>query len=186
MQTGGSWAPDPGFGSYNTAVDTRSLSISLFQPANGSSSFNAYTNPTTNVALLYYENSSGKVSALLYRLFTVGDQHSGSSSQDQWVDITSQESKELPHEFRNAPGFNYSNSFFETGPNHNTTFSHTLYETDPIVVYSTPFTSSDLTPERCFTRHLTHCRVPHPLSLGAAFSALSTILALPALGISVC
>lgn len=67
---------------------------------------------------------------------------SETSSHNQWVDITSQESAALPHEFLNAPGFNYSNSFYEYGSNHNTTFSHTLYDTDPIAVYSTPFTSA--------------------------------------------
>ena len=139
----GSWAPDPYFGNYSTAVDTRSLSISVFPAANGSSSFNPDTNSTTNVALLYYENSNGKVSALLHRLLTEGNQYSGWSSQDQWVDITSQESQKLPQEFRNAPGFSYSNSLYEFGSNHNATlFSHTLYEADPTAVYSTPFSSA--------------------------------------------
>lgn len=139
-----SWASDPIFGNYSTAVDTRSLSISLSPAPNASStpsSFNAYTNSTTNVALLYYENTKGEVSALLHRLLTFGDKQS-SSQQDQWIDITNQESKALPREFRNAPGFIYSNSFYDTGPNHNTTFSHTLHETDPIAVYSTPFAST--------------------------------------------
>ena len=125
------------FGNYSTAVDTRSLSIGLFPSANESFSFNPSTNSTGNVALLYYENTDGKVSALLQRLQTFGD-----IQQDQWIDVTSQESDELPHEFRNAPGFNYSNSFYQIGSTHNTTFSHTLYEADPIAVYGTPFTST--------------------------------------------
>ena len=36
---------------------------------------------------------------------------------------------------------NFLNDYSST-PSHNTTFSHTLYETDPIIVYSTPFTSA--------------------------------------------
>lgn len=136
-----SWAPDSTFGNYSTTVDTRSLSITLFPIANESSSFNASTNSTSNVALLYYENTNGKVSALLHRLLTVEDQQS-SSPQDQWVDITSQPSKTLPPEFQNAPDFTYSAAFANLESNHNTTFSHTLYDIDPILVYGAPFTST--------------------------------------------
>ena len=101
-----SWAQDPDFRKYSTAMDTRSLSISLIPDASNSSDLNASKNSTTNVALLYYENPNGKVSALLHRhleLFAEGSA-AGSSSQEQWIDITSQESKALAKEFRNAPG----------------------------------------------------------------------------------
>ncbi len=125
-------------------MDTRSLSISFF-PAANQSSFNLEKDSTNNIALLYYENQNGKVSALLHRLINEFIEDSGVgglSSQDQWIDITSQESKALPHEFSNAPGLNYSDSFYQYGSNHNFTFSHTLYEADPIIVYSTPFSSA--------------------------------------------
>ncbi len=121
-------------------MDTRSLSISFFPAANQSSSLNLEKDSTNNLALLYYENPNGKVSALLHRLI---NEVSGLSSQDQWIDITSQESKALPQEFSNAPGFNYSNSLYhQFGLNLNATFSNTLYEVDPIIVYSTPFSSA--------------------------------------------
>lgn len=124
-------------------MDTRSLSIALLPRANDSSNLNN-ENSTTNTALLYYENPNGKVSALLYRLPTVLTEtpDGGRYPLDQWIDITSQESKALPNEFRNAPGFNYSNSFDALSGFENVTFSHTLYEADPIAVYSTPFCST--------------------------------------------
>lgn len=120
-----SWIPDPSFGSYSTAVDTRSLSVSMFPDANTSSNLDPNGNSSANVALLYYEKPNGKVSALLHRSILFY-----SPFQDQWLDITSQESKDLSHEFRNTPGFNYSDS---------NAASHTLYEADPNTVYSTPF-----------------------------------------------
>ena len=140
-----SWAQDPDFRKYSTAMDTRSLSISLIPDASNSSDLNASKNSTTNVALLYYENPNGKVSALLHRhleLFAE-DPAAGSSSQEQWIDITSQESKALAKEFRNAPGFNYSNTLYKTyNDTTPTMFSHTLYEADPTAVYGTPFFSA--------------------------------------------
>ena len=139
----GSWFPDAQFGNYSTAVDTRSLSISLFPTANTSSSFNIGENSTTNVALLFYENPNGKVSALLHRFINVvsEDPQGGESQQDQWIDITSQESQALPNEFRNPPGFNYSNTLYKLS-GYNTTFSRTLHKADPIAVYNTPFASA--------------------------------------------
>ena len=131
-----SWAPDSSFGNYSTTVDTRSLSISLLPGLNASFTL-SLTNLTANVALLYYENPNGNVSALLYRVSEIPVSKSGLDLRDRWVDITSQESKALPPEFRNAPGFNYSNILGENG-----TFSHTLYEADPNAVHSTPFSSA--------------------------------------------
>ena len=138
----GSWVPDGYFGNYSTAVETRSLSISLFPTANTSSNFNLDEISTTNAALLFYEKPNGKISALLHRLMNIdfGPQ-GGESQQDQWIDITSQESEGLPNEFRNAPGFNYRNSLYKYFP-YNTTFSKTLYEADPLAVYNTPFFSA--------------------------------------------
>ena len=106
-------------------MDARSLSITPI--GNGSSD--------TNSALLYYENPNGNVSALLRR---------GSfQEQFQWVDITSQQSKSLPNEFRNAPGLNADNDtdlpekVFGEGFKD----SKTLYESNTDAIFSTPFTS---------------------------------------------
>ena len=132
-------------GQYRGAEDTRSLSISLFSVTKNSSDSAIFGNSATNVALLYYENPNGKVSALLHRHleFFAEDPAAGSSSQEQWIDITSQESKALANEFRNAPGFNYSNTLYKTYSDTNpTVFSHTLYEAEPTAVYGTPFFSS--------------------------------------------
>lgn len=54
------------------------------------------SNETSTGTLLYYENPTGKVSALSENLVFNGD--------DEWVDITSQESKSLPESYRNTPG----------------------------------------------------------------------------------
>ena len=124
-----SWIPNPGFGpefgSYSTAIDTRSLSIKRIVYDSRLS-----MNSTTNCALLYYENPSGNVSALLNRVSVRPNPNSGLGLQFQWIDVTSQESEALPREFWNAPDYNYSK-----------TFSHTLYESDPYTVYGTPFSS---------------------------------------------
>lgn len=115
----GSWTPNSMLGNLSTAVDTRSLSIASI--GSGSSD----TNSTTNRAVLYYEDPTGKVSALLRRdNLTIFD--GGRAVRYQWIDITSQESKSLPDEFRNIPG---------------NSFSNTLYESDTNDTYSAPFTS---------------------------------------------
>ena len=138
----GSWAHDQHFGTYRTAVDTRSLSISLFPFANDSSALGPKENTTTNVALLFFENPNGNVSALLYRLnWTVYDDYAdGWGLQDQWINITSQDSKALPEEFHNAPWFNSYTSYTLFGEN--AIHSRTLYESGPNVVYNTPFFSA--------------------------------------------
>ena len=71
-------------------MNTRSLSVAQ----TGNLSFN----DTSTRTLLYYENPSGKVSAL-----TVGPVFNGTDG-DAWIDITSQESKSLPESYRNTPG----------------------------------------------------------------------------------
>ena len=104
----------------------------------------SFTNATTNVALLYCEDPNGKVTALLHRLLFIvigNPPDDGVTSEDEWLNITSQESIALPNEFRNPSGFNYSNALNEYS-GHSTTFSRTLYEADPIAVYSTPFLST--------------------------------------------
>ncbi len=138
----GNWSHDQEFGDYSTALDTRSLSISLFPVADNLSSLSLDEKSTTNVALLFYENPNGKVSALLHRLMNTFIEKPSAigNSEDQWINITSQESKALPNEFRNAPGFNYNNTIYE----YNTTLSRTLYDADPIAAYSTPFFSANV------------------------------------------
>lgn len=105
--------------SYTAARDARSLSITHIEAPTGF----PQTNSTYNTALLYYENTHGKISALLRRLnYQVSSTES--TSETQWIDITSQESKALPNEFRNLPGI-----------------SRTLYESNTNASLSTPFTS---------------------------------------------
>ena len=87
-------------GNYSTAPNTRSLSVAalgitppltvLNLTTVNSTTVNSTTVNSTNLALLYYENPGGNVSALLQQ-------------RDRWVDITSQDSKSLPQEFRNTP-----------------------------------------------------------------------------------
>lgn len=106
--SGGVWSPsfNSSLGNYSTALYTRSLSVALTDillPLNSADSNNA--------TLLYYENPSGNVSALL--------QQGG-----RWVDITSQGSKSLPHEFRDTP---------------TTSESYTLYESANIGMPRIPF-----------------------------------------------
>ncbi|KAM0802654.1 hypothetical protein BDR22DRAFT_843688 [Usnea florida] len=112
----GSWTGGALVRNLSTAVNTRSLS---FNPLPETTAGNS----TTNAALLYYENPTGKPSALLQR---ISQQSSG--DQVQWVDISSQESKSLPGDFRNVPG-----------PQQ---LSFTLYESDTNATFSTPFTSA--------------------------------------------
>ena len=99
---------------YSAAVNTRSLSIASIGVAGGN---------RTNSALLYYENPTGNISALLRRLpVSPGTLQ---YTDFEYVDITHQ-SKTLPDEFRNNG----------TLDSHE---SRTLYELD--VPFSTPFAS---------------------------------------------
>ena len=96
-----SWYNDSFSGSlqssnYSTAVATRSLSATSIGSLSGDS------NSTSNVALIYYENPTGEIAALLEQGFVdvvdvVDVVDAG------WVDVTSQESKSIPAEFHNAP-----------------------------------------------------------------------------------
>ena len=95
-------------------MNTRSLSIASIGTIGGN---------RTNSALLYYENSSGNVSALLRRVPV-----SPSDDQDtdfQYVDVTHQ-STALPDDFHNV------------GPSDT---SYTLYESDTSVTFIAPFAS---------------------------------------------
>ena len=113
----GSWTPDRFFGNWTTAVNTRSLSVCLLNETILS------TNSALNLALLFYENPTGKISALLQRAKRPG--------ATEWIDITSQGSKSLP-------------DAFHRGPNLNSGLDPTLYQTDSDVTYSTPFTCAEM------------------------------------------
>lgn len=114
---------------HSTAIDTRSLSVTTLS---GSSLDTDARNATTNLALLYFENATGNVSALLQRVinnYTRWD-------LVQWVDITSQNehhgiSSDAPRvdEFSNGPNVNFLDGF-----------SHTLYESVANTKLSAPFT----------------------------------------------
>ena len=87
----GSWFPGTlSKGNFSTAVNTRSLSVAQLGIVS--------PNEHSTAALLYYENPTGKVSVLSAISAPNG------TSEDGWVDITSQESKSLPESFRNTPG----------------------------------------------------------------------------------
>ena len=60
-----------------------------------------------NLALLYYETPTGKVSALLQRLAPNGTAFTG-----QWFNITSQTSQSLPDEFHNPAVFSNSRTLY--------------------------------------------------------------------------
>ena len=87
-----------------------------------------FTSSPKNLAILYYENPAGNVSALLQRLVWINSS-SGPSAEYQWHDITSQSSKSLPSDFLNV----------------NPEISHTLWEATELfgshTRLSTPFTS---------------------------------------------
>lgn len=102
---------------YTTAVDTRSLSVTSVASAPSNTTSILYS------ALLYYENPNGKVSVLL---LTHQNALTGPLWSNQCINITSQESKSLPDEFRNIPGNG---------------LSKTLYESQTLATFSTPFTS---------------------------------------------
>lgn len=110
-------------------MGTRSLSLS-------SVPYNANTTIyTQNSTILYYENPTGNVSALLQRTTTTNEDDSsdynGRTWSQKWFDITSQESESLPNEFRNTDRTISNKSLY----------SSTLYESNTNATYSTPFTS---------------------------------------------
>ena len=54
-----------------------------------------------DLALLYYENPTGKVTALCQDSYSAVPGSGDSSIIQEWIDVTSQESKSLPAIFRN-------------------------------------------------------------------------------------
>ena len=97
-------------------MDTRSLSFCSLNVTGPES------NSTLDLALLFYENPNGSISALLQR--DIGSVGGGS----EWIDITSQGSISLPGAFRIAPGHDLDS------------VSPTLYESITNVSFNTPFT----------------------------------------------
>ena len=89
-------------------MNTRSLSVAKTEIYNHSELAMAQQ------VLLYYENSTGGLSALFQE---TGLDQGIENFRDHWVDITSQESKSLPDGFRNSPNSTaegYSKTFYES------------------------------------------------------------------------
>ena len=91
---------------------------------------NATFGSTGNLALLYYENPGGNVSALLQPSVWINSSTAG-GLESQWLDITSQSSKSLPSEFHNVDP-DVSHTFWEEATNNACCGGHRI---------STPFTS---------------------------------------------
>ena len=106
--------PDTDLENYSTAVDTRSLSVASVSTANQSTD----TNSTITYAILYYENPTGQVSALIQRF--------SPAYGVKWIDVTSQNSQSLPSDLRKY---------------HNPPYSNTLYESVFNDTFSPPFTT---------------------------------------------
>ena len=79
-------------------MNTRSLSV-----ANTGNFINTSLEDLADLALLYYENPTGNVSALCQVSYDVNKGSWNESNVQRWIDITTQESKSLPDVFRNAP-----------------------------------------------------------------------------------
>ena len=73
-------------------MTTRSLCVAKIGTSSDSSL------GTADLALLYYENTTGKVPALWQESYDL------LNYSQEWIDITSQESRSLLDEFHNAPG----------------------------------------------------------------------------------
>ena len=97
--------PDPDLENYSTAVDTRSLSVASLSTPNQSTD----TNSTTTYTILYYENPTGQVSALIRRF--------SPAYGVKWIDVTSQNSQSLPSDLRKDPAANLSYTLYESAPN---------------------------------------------------------------------
>ena len=111
------WTPDPTFGNGSTAVDTRSLSFCSLPGTETTN--NAYV----NLGLLFYENSTGKVSALLQR-GQKNPEDGGPGVTIEWIDITSLESRSLADDLRIGPdGNNATTTLYESNDGENMTFS---------------------------------------------------------------
>ena len=80
-------------------MDTRSLSVASLETVNQS----------ITLAILFYENPIGQVSALV-QIFT-------SAGIPKWFDITSQSSQSLPGDLRKNPDPDFSNTLYESALN---------------------------------------------------------------------
>ena len=122
----GRWVPfsHTALKNYTTTEDTRSLSISSFTVAEPSGTENV----TSNSALLFYEDAFGNVTALLQRTSLEVLQNI-TKVHVQWIDITSQKTKQLPDEFHNV--------YPEKRPAQAS--SSTLYDSDTRATFSRPF-----------------------------------------------
>ena len=109
----GYWIPeiqygDLSSGGFRTAVDTRSLAIVrtvVEIPERGNFA-------QEERSLLYYEDPSGKVSALSQQNGGAGD-----NQTSRWVNVTSQASESLPDDFRNTTASTaqgYSKTLYES------------------------------------------------------------------------
>lgn len=98
--------PDTDLENYSTAVDTRSLSVATVSTFDQLIDTNS---TTTNLVILYYENPTGKVSALIQR-FSPND----SVNTVKWIDVTSQNSQSLPSDLRKDPDPSLSNTLYES------------------------------------------------------------------------
>ena len=117
--TDGSWLPDiqPGdlsLGMFSTAVTTRSLSI-VGSPLGSGLNWDMVSLNNLDRSLLYYEDPTGKISVLSHQ--AVGNEKNRTlkaSPTAEWVNLTSQESKSLPDEFRNTPASIDSKTLYES------------------------------------------------------------------------
>ena len=111
-----SWTLDSLSGDWRTTVNTRSLSYCLLNATAHSS------NSTLGIAVLFYQDETGNMSALLQR-----DLGSGNGGGTEWIDYTRSGSSPLPDAFRITP----SNDLHSSSP--------TLYESNTNVKVTTPF-----------------------------------------------
>lgn len=84
-------------------MTTRSLSAANTGAYFNGSSFNDSSLRIADLTLLYYENPTGKVSALCQVSYYADPGLGNYNITQEWIDISSQESKSLPDVFRNAP-----------------------------------------------------------------------------------
>ncbi len=90
-------------GNFSTAVTTRSLSVvgTVISPP---SNWEIVESDSLVRSLLYYEDPTRRISVLSHQ--TVGNEKNRTLKESptaEWVNLTSQESKSLPDEFRNTP-----------------------------------------------------------------------------------
>ena len=94
--------PDTDLENYSTAVDTRSLSVASVSATNQST----HINSTTTYAILYYENPTSQVSALIQRV--------SPAYSVKWIDVTGQKRQSLPSDLRKDPFSPLGNTLYES------------------------------------------------------------------------